>query len=113
MAAEKVTLVFEDAAIDRLADLAEAVNKSVENIGARRLQTVLERLLDEISFEAPTRRRDVHRDGGLCRRKGRYTCGRCRLVEVYSVRGRREAYADLLIHALRKLQKQTGNTLQA
>ena len=53
IAAEKVTLVFEDAAIDRLADLAEAVNKSVENIGARRLQTVLERLLDEISFEAP------------------------------------------------------------
>ncbi|MFN7179198.1 ATP-dependent protease ATPase subunit HslU [Hyphomonas sp.] len=53
MAAEKVTLLFEEAAIDRLADLAEAVNKSVENIGARRLQTVLERLLDEISFEAP------------------------------------------------------------
>ncbi|MBK8199527.1 MAG: ATP-dependent protease ATPase subunit HslU [Acidobacteria bacterium] len=53
MAAENVTLVFEDAAIDRLADLAEAVNKSVENIGARRLQTVLERLLDEISFDAP------------------------------------------------------------
>jgi ATP-dependent HslUV protease ATP-binding subunit HslU len=55
MAAEGVTLVFEDAAIDRLADLAEAVNNSVENIGARRLQTVLERLLDEISFEAPER----------------------------------------------------------
>lgn len=53
MAAEDVTLVFEDAAIDRIADLAEAVNKSVENIGARRLQTVLERLLDEISFDAP------------------------------------------------------------
>jgi ATP-dependent HslUV protease ATP-binding subunit HslU len=53
LAAEKVKLVFEDAAIDRLADLAEAVNKSVENIGARRLQTVLERLLDEISFDAP------------------------------------------------------------
>jgi ATP-dependent HslUV protease ATP-binding subunit HslU len=53
LAAETVTLVFEDAAIDRLADLAEAVNKSVENIGARRLQTVLERLLDEISFDAP------------------------------------------------------------
>jgi ATP-dependent HslUV protease ATP-binding subunit HslU len=53
MAAENVTLVFEDTAIDRLADLAEAVNKSVENIGARRLQTVLERLLDEISFDAP------------------------------------------------------------
>lgn len=55
MAAEKVTLKFEDAAIDRLADLAEAVNKTVENIGARRLQTVLERLLDEISFDAPDR----------------------------------------------------------
>ena len=53
MAAENVTLVFEDAAIDRLADLAEAVNSTVENIGARRLQTVLERLLDEISFDAP------------------------------------------------------------
>ena len=53
MAAENVTLEFEDDAIDRLADLAEAVNSSVENIGARRLQTVLERLLDEISFDAP------------------------------------------------------------
>ncbi|MEZ5984474.1 MAG: ATP-dependent protease ATPase subunit HslU [Hyphomonas sp.] len=56
LAAEGVTLVFEDAAIDRLADLAEAVNNSVENIGARRLQTVLERLLDEISFEAPEKK---------------------------------------------------------
>ncbi|MAB10158.1 ATP-dependent protease ATPase subunit HslU [Hyphomonas sp.] len=56
MAAEGVTLVFEDAAIDTLADLAEAVNNSVENIGARRLQTVLERLLDEISFEAPEKK---------------------------------------------------------
>lgn len=53
MAAENVTLTFEDAAIDRIADLAEAVNKTVENIGARRLQTILERLLDEISFDAP------------------------------------------------------------
>ena len=53
MAAENVTLTFEDAAIDRIADLAEAVNKRIENIGARRLQTILERLLDEISFEAP------------------------------------------------------------
>jgi ATP-dependent HslUV protease ATP-binding subunit HslU len=53
--AENVTLVFEDAAIDRLADLSAAVNASVENIGARRLHTVLERLLDEISFDAPER----------------------------------------------------------
>ena len=53
MAAENVTLVFEDTAIDRLADLAEKVNETVENIGARRLQTVLERLLEDISFDAP------------------------------------------------------------
>lgn len=53
MAAEDVTLTFEDGAIDSLADLAEKVNDTVENIGARRLQTVLERLLDEISYEAP------------------------------------------------------------
>jgi ATP-dependent HslUV protease ATP-binding subunit HslU len=52
MAAENVTLAFEQSAIDRLADLAVQVNDTVENIGARRLQTVLERLLDEISFEA-------------------------------------------------------------
>ncbi len=53
MQAEGVTLEFEEAALDTLADLAVQVNDSVENIGARRLQTVLERLLDEISFDAP------------------------------------------------------------
>ncbi|MEM0985725.1 MAG: ATP-dependent protease ATPase subunit HslU [Pseudomonadota bacterium] len=51
--AESVTLKFTEDAIDRLADIAVNVNDTVENIGARRLQTVLERLLDEISFEAP------------------------------------------------------------
>ncbi|MEL7129293.1 MAG: ATP-dependent protease ATPase subunit HslU [Pseudomonadota bacterium] len=56
MAAEGVSLVFDDAAIDTLADLAVKVNDTVENIGARRLQTVLERLLDEISFDAPDKR---------------------------------------------------------
>lgn len=53
--AEKVDLVFEDGALDALADLAVKVNDTVENIGARRLQTVLERLLDEISFAAHER----------------------------------------------------------
>ena len=53
--AEKVDLVFEDDALDALADLAVKVNDTVENIGARRLQTVLERLLDEISFAAHER----------------------------------------------------------
>jgi ATP-dependent HslUV protease ATP-binding subunit HslU len=55
MEAENVTLDFEPAAIDRLADIAEVVNNTVENIGARRLQTVLERLLDEISFDADSK----------------------------------------------------------
>src|SRR5258708_4880973 len=55
MATESVTLIFTDDAIDAIADVAVAVNGSVENIGARRLQTVMERVLDEISFVAPDR----------------------------------------------------------
>ena len=47
-----MTLAFTDDAIDALADIAAQVNSTVENIGARRLQTVMERVLDEISFEA-------------------------------------------------------------
>jgi 2-methylcitrate dehydratase PrpD len=45
-----VTLDFTDDAIDALAEIAAEVNATVENIGARRLQTVMERVLDEISF---------------------------------------------------------------
>src|SRR4051812_13194687 len=52
---EGVTLDITDGAIDALADIAVAVNSTVENIGARRLQTVMERVLDEISFAAPDR----------------------------------------------------------
>jgi ATP-dependent HslUV protease ATP-binding subunit HslU len=55
MGTEGVTLDVTDSAIDALADIAVAVNSSVENIGARRLQTVMERVLDEISFAAPDR----------------------------------------------------------
>jgi ATP-dependent HslUV protease ATP-binding subunit HslU len=53
LATEGVTLTFTDDAIDAIADVAVSVNGSVENIGARRLQTVMERVLDEISFVAP------------------------------------------------------------
>jgi ATP-dependent HslUV protease ATP-binding subunit HslU len=56
---EGVTLDITDDAIDALADVAVAVNATVENIGARRLQTVMERVLDEISFAAPDRNGDV------------------------------------------------------
>ncbi|WP_395677791.1 ATP-dependent protease ATPase subunit HslU [Inquilinus sp.] len=52
---EEVTLDFTEDAIDALADLAAEVNRAVENIGARRLHTVLERLLDEVSFTASDR----------------------------------------------------------
>ncbi|MGB6534840.1 MAG: ATP-dependent protease ATPase subunit HslU [Xanthobacteraceae bacterium] len=55
MATEGVTLEFSEDAIDAVADVAVAVNSSVENIGARRLQTVMERVLDDISFSAPDR----------------------------------------------------------
>src|SRR5437660_2058984 len=55
MKTEGVTLDITDSAIDALADVAVAVNSTVENIGARRLQTVMERVLDEISFAAPDR----------------------------------------------------------
>jgi ATP-dependent HslUV protease ATP-binding subunit HslU len=55
MQTEGVTLDITADAIDALADVAVAVNSSVENIGARRLQTVMERVLDEISFAAPDR----------------------------------------------------------
>ena len=53
MQTEGVALDFTDDAIDRLAAIAVDLNASVENIGARRLQTVMERVLDEISYEAP------------------------------------------------------------
>ena len=55
MTTEGVTLTFTDDAVDALAELAADINDRVENIGARRLHTVLERLLEEISFTATDR----------------------------------------------------------
>ncbi len=52
LATEQVALSFTDDAVETIATLAAQVNESVENIGARRLQTVMERLLDDISFTA-------------------------------------------------------------
>jgi ATP-dependent HslUV protease ATP-binding subunit HslU len=59
MATEGVKLEFTEDAIDALADIAVQVNSNVENIGARRLSTVLERVLDVISFEASDRQNEV------------------------------------------------------
>ncbi|MGA8157554.1 MAG: ATP-dependent protease ATPase subunit HslU, partial [Rhodoplanes sp.] len=65
LATEGVTLEFLPDAIDAIADIAVQVNSTVENIGARRLQTVMERVLDEISFTAPDRSGEaVTIDGG-------------------------------------------------
>ena len=55
MATEGVTLDFSEDSIAAIASVAAEVNGTVENIGARRLQTVMERVLDEISFTAPDR----------------------------------------------------------
>jgi ATP-dependent HslUV protease ATP-binding subunit HslU len=50
---EGIDLRFDGSAIEEIASLASKVNESMENIGARRLHTVMEKLLDEISFDAP------------------------------------------------------------
>ncbi|MBI1364603.1 MAG: ATP-dependent protease ATPase subunit HslU [Alphaproteobacteria bacterium] len=64
MATEGLTLVFEDSAVDAIADAAAAVNAGVENIGARRLATIMERVLDEISFTAADRAGETVRIDG-------------------------------------------------
>jgi ATP-dependent HslUV protease ATP-binding subunit HslU len=53
LATEEVDLAFTPDAVEEIAAIATAVNQATENIGARRLYTIMERLLDEISFEAP------------------------------------------------------------
>ena len=53
LATEGVALGFDDEAVDRIAAIAEEVNDRAQSIGARRLQTVMERLLEDLSFEAP------------------------------------------------------------
>ena len=55
MKTEEVTLEFAEPAIEEIATLAAEINHNVENIGARRLHTVMERLLEEISFTATDR----------------------------------------------------------
>jgi ATP-dependent HslUV protease ATP-binding subunit HslU len=63
LATEGVTLQFDPPAIRRIAQIAYDVNERTENIGARRLSTVMERLLDEVSFDAPRRSgQSVHID---------------------------------------------------
>ena len=58
MATEGLQLIFELDSVDEIAKIAETVNERTENIGARRLYTVMEKLLEEISFEAPEMKKD-------------------------------------------------------
>ncbi|MBV8196911.1 MAG: ATP-dependent protease ATPase subunit HslU [Candidatus Eremiobacteraeota bacterium] len=67
LATEGVALEFRDDAIEQLATFAMQVNEQTENIGARRLHTVLERVLEEISFDAPERTGTVVVDGAYVR----------------------------------------------
>jgi ATP-dependent HslUV protease ATP-binding subunit HslU len=53
LSTEGLTVRFTDGAVGRIADFATLVNERTENIGARRLHTVMEKLLDEVSFNAP------------------------------------------------------------
>lgn len=57
LAAEGISLHFTDAAIQEISRVAEDVNTNVDNIGARRLHTILERIVEDISFEAPEKAR--------------------------------------------------------
>ncbi len=69
MQTEGVTLEITDDAVDAIARIAVLVNSTVENIGARRLQTVMERVLDDISFTAPDRSGDtIVVDGAMVNR---------------------------------------------
>jgi ATP-dependent HslUV protease ATP-binding subunit HslU len=56
LATEGITLIFSKDSIEEIADIAAKVNERTENIGARRLHTIMERLLDEISFDAPEKK---------------------------------------------------------
>ncbi len=86
MATEGVTLDFTEDAIDAIADIAVAVNSAIENIGARRLQTVMERVLDEISFAATDRsRRNRAGRRRLCRQAHRRSGQERGSEPVYSV----------------------------
>lgn len=69
MSTEGVTLDFKADAIDAIAQLAVAINGKVENIGARRLQTVMEKLLEDISFDAPDKNGEtIEIDGDYVRK---------------------------------------------
>ena len=85
---EDLALTFAPDAVERIADFAARVNDMTENIGARRLHTVMERLLDEVSFSAPETVREGHHD-------------RCRVRRSHARRHRQER-GSLPLHSVGK-----------
>jgi ATP-dependent HslUV protease ATP-binding subunit HslU len=69
LAVENVTLEFTADGIEQIAEFAMRVNEQAENIGARRLHTVLERLLEDVSYAAPEEAGEVHVDGAYVRER--------------------------------------------
>ncbi len=70
LSTDGVKLKFTKDAVEALADIAHQVNQSTQNIGARRLHTILERLLEDISFEAPdVKKKSINIDGAYVRKK--------------------------------------------
>jgi len=69
LATEGVRLEFRQDGIKQIAQFAMEVNQQSENIGARRLHTILERLLEDVSFAAPEEREAVAIDGSYVREK--------------------------------------------
>jgi ATP-dependent HslUV protease ATP-binding subunit HslU len=70
MKTEGIELVFNEDGIAEIAEIAEIVNERTENIGARRLHTIMEKLLDEISFDAPDlKEKDVTIDSKYVKEK--------------------------------------------
>ena len=87
LSTEGITLRFTQSAIERIADFATLVNDRTENIGARRLHTVMEKLLDEVSFEAPDMdAKELTIDDGVCRPDAGRHRGQRRPVAVHSVK---------------------------
>ena len=83
---EGVKLEFTPEALDEIAHFAFRVNESTENIGARRLHTIMERVLDELSFDAPERKGEsVNIDADYVQEDVDGYCEGSGFVEIYSL----------------------------
>lgn len=86
MQTEGISLEFSDEAIHKIAEVAYHVNQDTDNIGARRLHTILERLLEDLSFEAPDVTMEKITITTVCRRKARNDSKKQRFKSIYFVK---------------------------